>query len=237
MEAKIAGNKAPMCYGYLKLDEHDENFLDRKFLVYSWDRPAQNEIYLDPADFKPLGPVGAGDLHLHAIVLEFIDGTTLDKANASIASVAPGLREQLKEFHDAGVCFFDIKPDSIMLVSSTGKHCWLDFSIASTRIGPEDQNADRCQLENAIEKWCKVRLMEGDTTLAIWLITCSYGTNLPALGLLTFQSHSVFQKCSTLMPHGLVRTCLTTQKYPWMRQPSLEAYIMAAWAEQDLRKE
>lgn len=221
MEAKIAGNKAPMCYGYLKLGENDEKFFNHKFDVRSWDRPPQNEIYLDPADFKPLGPVDAGSFDLHAIVLEYIDGITLDKANTSTASVAPGLRDQLKDFHDAGVCFFDIKPDSIMLVSSTGKLCWLDFSIASTKIGPEDQDSDRCQLESAIQKCCEVCLIEGDSIPVIWLITCSYGMKLPALGPLTFQCHSVvLENTSTLMIHGMARTCLTTRKYPGMTRPS-----------------
>ena len=76
----------------------------------------------------------------HYAVMEFADGTTLDKCIESFSrnraiEIALGMAEGLSAAHDGGIIHRDIKPSNI-IITSTNKVKILDFGLAAVHAGP-----------------------------------------------------------------------------------------------------
>lgn len=102
----------PRCYGWLTIDKEQEQELNRKInRNLKWCR--REDTINDP---------------VRGLLLEYIDGCCLDKAQITTAE-AQDLRDQLKDLHILDIAHGDLFPRNIM-VSKHGGAFLIDFSSA-----------------------------------------------------------------------------------------------------------
>lgn len=115
IEKNWVGEVGPHCYGWLTIDEDQERLLDNKISpkheIFEWRRREDTEN-------EPV----------RALLLEYIDGCTLDVAYIT-PRAARSLRDQLNSLHSLNIAHGDFYPRNIM-VSKMGRAYIIDFSAA-----------------------------------------------------------------------------------------------------------
>lgn len=111
IDCGLNGKVGPHCYGWLTIDKDQERQVEKMHRgSISWNR--REDTASDP---------------VRGLLLEYIDGCTLDKATPPID--AQSLRDQMKLLNSASIIHSDMKASNVM-VRSDGRGCLIDFGAA-----------------------------------------------------------------------------------------------------------
>ncbi|KKZ67904.1 hypothetical protein EMCG_06433 [[Emmonsia] crescens] len=113
IENKLNGKVGPYCHGWLMIDKAQEHNLEQLKLWNPVDWQRRGESLKDP---------------IHGILLEYIEGCTIDKACIT-AAAAQSLRDQLNRLHKLDIVHGDLFARNIM-GSTDGCAFLVDFSAA-----------------------------------------------------------------------------------------------------------